>query len=77
MGPCLCGDPYCGSCGNPELALYEDAEIAIGEKLSELKAPLEFYTWLLESIPALLQMHSSIEKRAIDVYRANQDHFDV
>lgn len=25
-GPCLCGDPYCPSCGNPHLALLEEAE---------------------------------------------------
>ena len=26
MGPCLCGDPYCPSCGNPEAAKIEAAE---------------------------------------------------
>lgn len=24
MGPCLCGDPYCGSCGNPGAAAWAD-----------------------------------------------------
>lgn len=24
-GPCLCGDPYCPSCGNPAAARYADA----------------------------------------------------
>lgn len=24
-GPCLCGDPYCSSCGNPYQAEAEDA----------------------------------------------------
>ena len=24
-GPCLCGDPYCPSCGDPEAALFADA----------------------------------------------------
>ena len=29
MGPCLCGDPYCGSCGDPYLAELEGAFISI------------------------------------------------
>lgn len=24
-GPCLCGDPYCPSCGDPAAARYADA----------------------------------------------------
>lgn len=24
-GPCLCGDPYCPSCGDPSLAVIESA----------------------------------------------------
>jgi hypothetical protein len=27
MGPCLCGDPYCGSCGNPAGMARMDAEM--------------------------------------------------
>jgi len=25
-GPCICGDPGCGRCGNPEELKIEDAE---------------------------------------------------
>ena len=25
IGPCLCGDPYCSSCGNPSAAKFADA----------------------------------------------------
>lgn len=32
MGPCLCGDPYCSSCGNPSLARYEDLCYEMQEK---------------------------------------------
>jgi len=32
-GPCLCGDPYCPSCGNPASAALEDA---IGEAADRL-----------------------------------------
>lgn len=31
-GPCLCGDPYCGRCGNPGLAEYEAAMDAVNEE---------------------------------------------
>jgi hypothetical protein len=33
-GPCLCGDPYCPSCGSPELVKIEAAEEAAIEELS-------------------------------------------
>lgn len=35
IGPCLCGDPYCPSCGNPGLALLEEAESWAMETLSK------------------------------------------
>jgi hypothetical protein len=40
VGPCLCGDPYCWSCGDPAGARLEDsletiAEIFIDEGYSE------------------------------------------
>jgi hypothetical protein len=28
MGPCLCGDPYCPSCGNPEAMRRMDEEVS-------------------------------------------------
>lgn len=36
-GPCLCGDTYCPSCGDPSLAAYEEAIEDLCEKLFELK----------------------------------------
>lgn len=33
MGPCLCGDPYCGSCGNPSLAKLEAIKDDFMEKI--------------------------------------------
>lgn len=36
IGPCLCGDPYCGRCGNPEAAAFADAVDSAIEVLSEL-----------------------------------------
>lgn len=34
MGPCLCGDPYCLSCGNPAAAEIEAAADDLLEKLA-------------------------------------------
>lgn len=36
IGPCLCGDPYCGSCGDPAAAKYADAVDAFNEKLDNV-----------------------------------------
>ena len=45
MGPCLCGDPYCPSCGDPSLALWEDAIDKLSERLE--KAGLDEYEFKL------------------------------
>lgn len=36
IGPCLCGDPYCPSCGDPSRAAQDDAVDKIAEKLMAL-----------------------------------------
>jgi len=35
-GPCLCGDPYCPRCGNPERAAAEEAEEKLLDELGDL-----------------------------------------
>jgi len=35
-GPCLCGDPYCPSCGDPAAAALEEKIEQIMEQASEL-----------------------------------------
>lgn len=34
-GPCLCGDPYCPSCGNPEQENFKDAIDDLCEKMED------------------------------------------
>ena len=34
-GPCLCGDPYCGACGDPGLALFEEFIDGLSKKLEK------------------------------------------
>lgn len=36
IGPCLCGDPYCASCGDPSAAAFEDLVERLAEELSQL-----------------------------------------
>jgi len=54
-GPCLCGDPYCGSCGNPALAELE----ALGEGLLDAmhanNASREHYEILIAVIPEFIK----------------------
>lgn len=35
-GPCLCGDPYCPSCGDPAAARYADALDTLIDNINEL-----------------------------------------
>ncbi len=35
-GPCLCGDPYCGSCGNPEQAAMDEKFEEFVDELYEI-----------------------------------------
>ena len=60
-GPCLCGDPYCPSCGDPSLAVYEEATEQLFEALRD--APLWFVHFLTAVSPALLE---SMEKATAD-----------
>jgi len=62
-GPCLCGDPYCGSCGDPSLAALEESEQALYDKLHEIKADIDFYHLLTAISPAL---KDSFEKAVND-----------
>lgn len=43
VGPCLCGDPYCGSCGNPAWAEAQAAEEWTLEALAKAKLTPEEY----------------------------------
>ena len=54
--PCLCGDPYCGSCGNPEHAALEDAEQELCETMHQNSAGLHHYRILIKLIPELIKI---------------------
>ena len=46
-GPCLCGDPYCGSCGNPAAAEIEAAEEWAIEELAKAGLSAEEYRFVI------------------------------
>lgn len=35
-GPCMCGDPYCPSCGDPAAAAFEDLMVEVTDELEKL-----------------------------------------
>ena len=41
IGPCLCGDVYCNSCGNPAAAAFDDALEAFIDLLINLEVTLD------------------------------------
>ena len=42
-GPCMCGDIYCASCGDPGLAEVEAAEEWLIDQLDEMKLSVQEY----------------------------------
>jgi len=59
IGPCMCGDPYCPSCGDPGLAKYEQA---CDDLLAELEAA--------ELTPEEFEVFKTVGLAAVDAHRA-------
>ncbi len=57
MGPCLCGDPYCPSCGDPGAAALEEWALAFTDKLIELGIADDEARFIDAAIPALLEAY--------------------
>lgn len=51
MGPCLCGDPYCPSCGNPGAAAWEELVCDVTERVEAQKP-----TGIPEAVHAVLEL---------------------
>jgi hypothetical protein len=54
-GPCLCGDPYCPRCGNPERAAAEEAEERLLDELGELDMAVDEYELLRKIAPNIIE----------------------
>lgn len=76
-GPCLCGDPYCPSCGNPAQAEMEEAI----EKLSEeiiahgLDA-LEFALFKKTGFETVINLRAAFAIREKEMAEAHKEHID-
>lgn len=64
IGPCLCGDPYCPSCGNPEQAAFEDAVEAMFEKIMEEKIIQDYQE---------IEIFYEAGKKAVELFRNHME----
>lgn len=48
IGPCMCGDPYCASCGNSKLADLEAAEEAAMDAFQKAKLTPDEYEMVVK-----------------------------
>lgn len=71
MGPCLCGDPACPSCGNPSLTALEIAEEKLMDAITEQQLSIFEYYFLIAAIPGLIAAYrvtsrTEIRERSVD-----------
>ena len=57
MGPCLCGDPYCSSCGDPGLEKIEDAADKVASELCNNWNEMAIYG-LLYALPSFYNYYN-------------------
>lgn len=63
VGPCLCGDPYCPSCGNPAQAAYEEALEAFFDELRDMGLDEFEFAIFKEVGLAAVEAFRKVEKR--------------
>lgn len=62
-GPCLCGDPYCGSCGNPEEAAFHDAmDVMIDKACSKINSTYEIRIFYLAGLAAVRAHRKAVDE---------------
>jgi len=69
MGPCLCGDLACPSCGNPALLLLEEAESWTMEQLSQAKLTADEYKIVVSVGLEAVQHCREAAKQAVRAYQ--------
>ena len=62
-GPCMCGDPYCASCGNPGLAELEAAEERLSEECGKLALTSEEYQNVIDMLQTLIKVIRAAKKQ--------------
>ena len=77
VGPCLCGDPYCGSCGDPSAAILEEAENELCDLLAQQGASLVHYTILSEMIPTFIKaVNKAIDDEVRERMQAQEEYIE-
>ena len=77
MGPCLCGDPYCGRCGNPELAKLEAIQDDFMNKLCDLGLTEEEYDLFFRVGLVAVEASRNVTKKVLADYKADQEYFNA
>lgn len=62
IGPCLCGDPYCPSCGNPSQAAFGDALDQLCEDLEEMGLDEHEFVLFVTTGKAAVEAYRNAEK---------------
>lgn len=74
-GPCMCGDPYCGSCGSPGLAEHEAAEERALERFMEAHlGPGEYELAVTVGLAAVMEARK-YAKAAVENERQNSSEY--
>lgn len=72
MGPCLCGDPYCHACGNPELAKLEALEEQLINDLAEHSLSAEEYQLFFDVGIAAVKAARLVTNKVLNDYKEDQ-----
>ena len=74
-GPCLCGDPYCGSCGDPSLLAEEAAIDKLMDTMSNSGATIDHYIILIAIVPALIKaVNNVVDAVVLDRMAGDQEY---
>lgn len=74
-GPCLCGDPYCGSCGDPGAVELEAASEGVMDAFGEAKFTVEEYALAGAVAIAAVEAHRKAAKVLLDEQRADHQQY--
>jgi hypothetical protein len=76
-GPCLCGDPYCGSCGDPSLLAEEGAIDELIDVMRNNGATIDHYKVLIHLVPKLIAVINEVVNDVVqDRMAGDQQYID-
>ncbi len=76
-GPCLCGDPYCPSCGNPAQAQMEEAIEKLEEEIiAHGLDALEFALFKKTGFETVINLRAAFAIREKEMVEAHREEID-